>query len=178
MDRFDHASKTVTTEPTPPTKETNGYKGVKKEHTVKRESTPDSSTRPSTPSATKSEPNSESEVDSPPKKKRKQNKESDDAKLAAKLQAQENRTMRATRGGNKKVVKKVVKKPRKKSEKKIQADDDSGLEEIGSDGEVKDKAKKGGFHKEYYLSHPLAELVGETKVSIIFCTMTYGVFRI
>lgn len=82
------------------------------------------------------------------------------------LQAQENRSQRATRGGaNKKTPKKVAKKPRKKSEKKVKADDDSGLEEVGSDGEVKEKVKKGGFHKQYHLSAPLADLVGEPTVS-------------
>lgn len=132
---------------------------------MKQESTPPSSRAVSSPPP-KTEPYSEEEEDtSPPKKKRKQDKEVDDAKLAAKLQAEFNQTARATRGGNKKVTKKTPKKPRKKSEKKIKADDDSGLEEVGSDGEVKEKPKKGGFHKQYYLSHPLAELVGETKVS-------------
>jgi hypothetical protein len=90
----------------------------------------------------------------------------DDAKLAAMLQAQENSRARSTRGGNKKVTKKVTKKPRKKSEKKVKADDDSELE-VGSDGEVKEKVKKGGFHKLYHLSAPLADLVGEPTVSFL-----------
>jgi hypothetical protein len=80
------------------------------------------------------------------------------------LQAQENSRARPTRGGvNKKVTKKVPKKPRKKSEKKVKADDDSELE-VGSDGEVKEKVKRGGFHKLYHLSAPLADLVGEPTV--------------
>jgi chromatin remodeling complex protein RSC6 len=85
------------------------------------------------------------------------------------LQAQENsRVSRSTRGsGNKKVVKKTPKKPRKKSEKKVKAEDDSDIE-VGSDGEVKEKVKKGGFHKLYHLSAPLADLVGEPTVSIPF----------
>lgn len=164
--RFDHVQSGVA-EPIPSTESpaTNGYKPAKKEGAVKQESTPPSSRAASSPPP-KTEPDSEEEEEaSPPKKKRKQGKEADDAKLAAKLQAEFNQTARATRGGNKKVTKKVPKKPRKKSEKKIKADDDSGLEEVGSDGEVKEKPKKGGFHKQYYLSHPLVELVGETKVS-------------
>jgi upstream activation factor subunit UAF30 len=82
------------------------------------------------------------------------------------LQAQENsRVSRSTRGGgNKKVVKKTPKKPRKKSEKKVRAEDDSEIE-VGSDGEVKEKVRKGGFHKLYHLSAPLADLVGEPTVS-------------
>jgi hypothetical protein len=132
---------------------------IKKEPKVKSE-TPASS------------PDSDSELDdvSPPKKKRKVNKEDADAKLAAKLQAQENRSARATRGGGKErkvKVKKEKRTPKKKSEKKIKADDDSEVE-LGSDGEVKEKVKKGGFHKLYYLSAPLAELVGESAVCLTF----------
>jgi len=59
----------------------------------------------------------------------------------------------------------VIKKPRKKSEKKVKAEDDSEIEEVGSDGEVKVKPRKGGFHKEYHLSAPLADLVGESTLS-------------
>ena len=93
----------------------------------------------------------------------------DDAKLAAMLQAAENRSARATRGaGNKKVVKtkRTPKKPRK-SASKVKAVDDSDVE-LGSDGEVKEKPKKGGFHKQYHLSAPLAELVGEPTVCLLF----------
>lgn len=139
---------------------------------MKDESTPPSSRDLSTPSAiiSKSEPESDAEETSPPKKKRKQNKPVDeDAKLAAMLQAQENMSARATRGGaNKKTPKKITKKPRKKSEKKVKADDDSGLEEVGSDGEVKEKVRKGGFHKQYNLSAPLADLVSEATVWFSF----------
>jgi len=93
----------------------------------------------------------------------------DDAKLAAMLQAAENRSARATRGaGNKKVVKtkRTPKKPRK-SASKVKAVDDSDVE-LGSDGEIKEKPKKGGFHKQYHLSAPLAELVGEPTVCLPF----------
>lgn len=149
----------------------NGNGAVKPEP-IKQESTPPSSIR-----SPKSEPQSDSEDAPPPKKKRKQvaTGETDDAKLAAMLQAQENRGVRATRGGasNKKVVKKV-KKPRKKSEKKIAKDEDSDVE-VGSDGEVKEKPKKGGFHKQYNLSAPLADLVGETTVRLL-STCCSGLF--
>lgn len=121
----------------------------------------------STP-ASRSPPTSDD--DAPPKKKPKKNpvkkgKAVDDAQLAAMLQAQENSRGRATRGGGVKKPKATKKRtPKKKSEAKIKADDDSELE-IGSDGEVKEKPKKGGFHKLYNLSAPLAELVGEPKLS-------------
>ena len=64
------------------------------------------------------------------------------------------------------MIKKTPKKPRKKSEKKVRAEDDSEVE-VGSDGEVKEKVRKGGFHKLYHLSAPLADLVGEPTVSTI-----------
>lgn len=90
------------------------------------------------------------------------------------LQAQENSRGRATRGGGIK-KQKVVKKraPKKKSEKKIKADDDSEME-VGSDGEVKERPKKGGFHKQYHLSAPLAELVGEPTVSSLTVVSALG----
>lgn len=90
----------------------------------------------------------------------------DDAKLAAMLQAEENSRGRSTRGGGTTKKSKVVKKktPKKKSAAKIKADDDSELE-LDSNGEVKEKPKKGGFHKQYHLSEPLAALVRESTVS-------------
>lgn len=178
LERFQIAD-TNAIEPAPSTEipATNGHTSPlkKEEIAVEDENTPSSSRDLSTPSAiTKSEPESDIET-SPPKKKRKQNKPVDeDAKLAAMLQAQENMSVRATRGGaNKKTPKKVTKKPRKKSEKKVKADDDSGLEEVGSDGEIKEKVKKGGFHKQYHLSAPLADLVGEATVWFSFCPVLF-----
>ncbi|KAK0100324.1 hypothetical protein ONS95_008282 [Cadophora gregata] len=142
---------------------TNGH-GTKD---VKQESTPPSSSRDSASADIKSSPSDSEEDAAPPKKKVKKEKTAvDDAKLAAMLQAAENRSARATRGaGNKKVVKtkRTPKKPRK-SASKVRADDDSDVE-LGSDGEVKEKPKKGGFHKQYHLSAPLAELVGEPTLS-------------
>lgn len=173
MERFDHATK-VAAEPHPtvetPYSSTNGH--------VKSESKPSATPSRTTTTQTPSSPPSDSEEDiSPPKKKRKIPKSEpiDDAKLARMLQEQENRGSRATRGGNVKggkVVKKgkgkgTPKRPRKKSEKKVKAEDDSGLEEVGSDGEVKEKPRKGGFHKQYHLSAPLADLVGESTVSLL-----------
>ncbi|PBP19142.1 serine/threonine-protein kinase [Diplocarpon rosae] len=141
--------------------------GTSKSASLKQESTYSSSRAENHPRDPKPEPQSDSGDASPPKKKRKQNKETDDAKLAAMLQAQENRGTRATRGGaGNKVTKKTAKakKPRKKSEKKVKEEDDSEVE-VGSDGEVKEKPKKGGFHKLYHLSLPLADLVGEPTLS-------------
>jgi upstream activation factor subunit UAF30 len=70
-------------------------------------------------------------------------------------------------------VNKVAKKPRKKREKsakKIKADDDSEVE-LGIDGEVKQKEKKGGFHKQYHLSAPLAELVNAPTVCSVIISL-------
>ncbi|KAG9248327.1 hypothetical protein BJ878DRAFT_538466 [Calycina marina] len=111
----------------------------------------------------------------PPKKKRKQNEVKEessanadaDAKLAAQLQAEENRSgrSRATRGGGVKPKKTVKKRaPKKKSASTVKAEDDSEIE-VGSDGEIKEKPKKGGFNKPYDLSAPLADLVGAPTLS-------------
>jgi chromatin remodeling complex protein RSC6 len=189
LERFDHAQN-ISSAPIPTTEAspkpvpaaaptTNGH-AIKTASKVKRESTPSATTSSpsiSTPSASvpKSESDSDSEVISPPKKKRKANKEVDDAKLAAMLQAQENSRARSTRGGGNKKVNKVAKKPRKKREKsakKIKADDDSEVE-LGSDGEVKQKEKKGGFHKQYHLSAPLAELVHAPTVCSVVISLFY-----
>lgn len=72
---------------------------------------------------------------------------------------------RPTRGGSTKKKAPIKKRTtKKKSASKVKAEDDSDLE-LNSDGEVKEKKeRKGGFHKQYYLSAPLAELVGETTV--------------
>lgn len=53
-------------------------------------------------------------------------------------------------------------KKKKKSATKIKASDDSEVE-TGEDGETK---KSGAFHKPYVLSEPLAQLVGESQVSL------------
>lgn len=162
-ERFDHASK-VHDNPLPTTETANGYHTPQSSSKDKTETTP-SSAAISTPLSAKSDSDSDI-VDEPPKKKKKPNKKLDDAKLAAMLQAEENGRGRSTRGaGTKKVVKRKskVKTPKKKSEKKVRGSDDS---EAGSGSDVKDeKPKKGGFHKQYMLSAPLAELVGETTLS-------------
>ena len=145
MERFDYASSSAAALPpsSAPEPQTNGHSSVKTEPKVKSK-TP----RSETPDDDEDE---DSDTVSSAKKKRKQtNPANDDAKLAAKLQAQENSRARPTRGGNdkKRVVKKPgarVKKEKKKSADKIKKDDDSDLE-LGSDGEVKEKVKKGGFH--------------------------------
>ncbi|KAH8645985.1 hypothetical protein BGZ60DRAFT_424698 [Tricladium varicosporioides] len=171
LERFDRASQTANNIPvpstetaTPPTSNGNHVKVEK----VKPEPTPsseESSRGISTPATKTEDSDADSELvdDSPPKKRRKQAKPVDDAKLAAMLQAQENSRARPTRGGaNKKAP--MRKKPKKKSEKKIKKDEDSELE-LDSNGEVKEKVKKGGFHKQYHLSAHLADLVGEPTLS-------------
>lgn len=157
MERFDRASNTAA-----PAKEINGFpkNEVKTEKAVKQES-------PNLPT-----PSSRDDSE-PPKKKRKPapSKELDDEQYAKMLQEQENRSSRATRGAAKGRMVKKTKTPKKKvkkekSERKVRASDDSELDEVGSDGEVreKEKVKKGGFHKLYHLSAPLADLVGEPTV--------------
>lgn len=162
MERFDNASQTNTA-----AAETNGKatNGVKRERT----STPGVKSEAS-PSPTPSDVDDSA----PPKKKRKPTvkkevkAELDDESYAKMLQEQENsRGSRATRGaanGKAKGKKTPVKRRKKKSESKVKAEDDSEVE-VGSDGEVVEKKKKGGFHKGYHLSAPLAELVGEPTVS-------------
>lgn len=146
-ERFDLANKNTQDIPVPTTEpaSTNGY------HTPSSKPTPSqSSPGISTPASVKDESEDEESdvISEPPKKKRKSaaaKKEVDDAKLAAMLQAQENSRARSTRGGVNKKATPKKRKPKKKSEKKVKADDDSDLE-LNSDGEVKEKPKKGGFH--------------------------------
>ncbi|TAQ91303.1 hypothetical protein B7494_g272 [Chlorociboria aeruginascens] len=167
-DRFNHLSaKQSSPLPAPPASSPpiiNGHshiaKKIKPEVSVKTES----SRSVSTPASATPDEDSEEDI-SPPKKKRKSGKQVDDAKLAALLQAQENSRARSTRGGEKKKTpRKKTGKPKKKSEKKVKGEDDSDLE-LNSDGEVKEVVRKGGFHKQYHLSTPLADLVGEPTLS-------------
>ena len=151
------------TGPSPPTVKIKTIKVEPRAPKVNSETTPPTSSASSPPDDA-----SDSDVSAPPKKKRKRgsncNKEMDDAQLAAMLQAQENIRTRATRGGGTK-KKTVVKKrsPKKKSDAKVKADDDSDME-LDSSGEVKEKPKKGGFHKQYHLGEALADLVGQPTV--------------
>jgi chromatin remodeling complex protein RSC6 len=161
LERFDAASaaaappSNTSSKPSPsPAPKANGHaKKVKLEGKVKNESEDEDNNHDETP---------------PPKKKRKQEKpvkeEMDDAELAAMLQAQEDGRARPTRGGVKRKTPVKKRAPKKKSADKVKGDDDSELE-LDSDGEVKEKPKKGGFHKQYNLSAPLADLVGEATVS-------------
>jgi len=167
MERFDKASTmngapvppVTVVPPPPPPPPTNGLH-FKKE--AKRESSERSR---DTSAPTKAETEDSEDDISPSKKKRKQQKPVDDAKLAAILQAQENSKARPTRGGaNKKVAAPRKKTPKKKSAAKVRVADDSDME-LGSDGEVKVAVRKGGFHKQYHLSAPLADLVGEPTLS-------------
>lgn len=169
MERFDYASssapKTVTQTPYP-TPQPNGHPAQ-----VKTESKPQVKSRlPPKHTPETADEDEESDVVTPPKKKRKE--VDNDAKLAAMLQAQENSRARPTRGSSDK-KRPVVKKrtPKKKSADKVKREDDSDLE-LDSQGEVKEKVKKGGFHKQYYLSAPLADLVGEPTVSRHFSPLS------
>lgn len=81
------------------------------------------------------------------------------------LQAQEHRNARTTRNasGRHKRTKASSKKTKlKKSEGKIKLNDNSDIEETGGNGEEKDteSKKNSGFHKQYNLSAPLAQLLG------------------
>jgi hypothetical protein len=190
MERFDKASSAdaaPASEPTPqatPISHTNGHSSPIHANTitiepatrVKVEKPIKSETPVSTPSSASLE--SDSDLDSPPKKNIKRTpKPMDDAQLAAMLQAQENSRTRATRGGGtkRKTVVKKAKRPKKKSADKVKADDDSDLE-LDSQGEVKEKVRKGGFHKQYHLSAPLADLVGESMVRfLLFFYWVFGV---
>jgi chromatin remodeling complex protein RSC6 len=151
MERFDHAT-AADADATPPSPHTNGAAPAARQKEKKETS------------------EEEEDEDAPPKKKRKQSKskvDDADAKLAALLQAQEDSRTRSTRGGGAKKKAPVKKRtPKKKSSDKVKAEDDSDIE-LDSDGVAKEKVKKGGFHKQYNLSHPLADLVGATTVSYL-----------
>jgi len=149
MERFDKANQQTT----PP----------RSSASEKAESTPSSPGAPTPPTV---DEDSDVEV-KPPKKKIRRSAPDSDAKLAALLQAEENSRNRPTRGGvNKKPVAARKKKssPKKKSAAKIKADDDSDMD-LNTDGEMKEVVRKGGFHKQYSLSQPLADLVGEPQLS-------------
>lgn len=175
MERFDKASSAAPAPLSPqatPNTHTNGHPSpppskapktehIKTERPIKRETETPISSPPSSHSA------------SPPPKKKRKAAAMDDAQLAAMLQAQENSRTRATRGGaSTKRKAPLKKKVKKKSADRIKAADDSDLE-LDSQGEVKEKVKKGGFHKEYHLSAPLADLVGEAKVCSLYIYFLY-----
>ena len=85
-----------------------------------------------------------------PKKKRKVEHFVDaDAAFAARLQAEENGRARSTRGGaNRKnmPMKKKKRSPKKKTSDKIKAEDDSDLQDSGSEVIEKKINRSGGFH--------------------------------
>ncbi|TQS38921.1 hypothetical protein Golomagni_00568 [Golovinomyces magnicellulatus] len=90
----------------------------------------------------------------------------DDEKYAKILQAEEDRGTRSTRGKSKikKVRNEIAKKSSSKgSPKKLK----SSGSEIGTDNKLieKEGKKNSGFHKQYHLSDPLADLLGETMLS-------------
>ena len=98
-----------------------------------------------------------------PKKKSKANHIIDaDAAFAARLQAEENSRARPTRNGALRktiVVKKKKKSPKKKTMDKIKPEDDSDLQDSGSDAVEKKVNRSGGFHvrnvKPYFFSSSL-----------------------
>ena len=85
-----------------------------------------------------------------PKKKRKVEHFVDaDAAFAAKLQAEENSRARPTRGGASRkstTIKKKKRSPKKKTSDKIKAEDDSDLQDSGSEAVEKKVNRSGGFH--------------------------------
>lgn len=88
-------------------------------------------------------------IDTPPKKKRKAEPLDEDALFAARLQAEENSRARPTRGGtNRKgaIIKKKRSPVKKKTAKKIKSEDDSNIEDSGSDVEDRKVNRSGGFH--------------------------------
>ena len=91
-----------------------------------------------------------------PKKKRKVDHHiDDDAAFAAKLQAEENSRARPTRNGmNRKTVtiKKKKRNPKKKTSDKVKAEDDSDLQDSGSEGTEKKVNRSGGFHVWQFLA--------------------------
>lgn len=85
---------------------------------------------------------------SPHKKKRKAEPFVDaDALYAAKLQAEENSRARPTRGATRKhTVIKRKRTPKKKTSEKVKAEDDSDLQNSGSETTEKKVNRSGGFH--------------------------------
>lgn len=85
-----------------------------------------------------------------PKKKRKVEHFVDaDAAYAAKLQAEENCRARPTRGGASRkstTIKKKKRSPKKKTSDKVKAEDDSDLQDSGSEAVEKKVNRSGGFH--------------------------------
>ncbi|MCJ1262032.1 hypothetical protein MMC22_001901 [Lobaria immixta] len=85
-----------------------------------------------------------------PKKKRKVEHFVDaDAAYAAKLQAEENSRARSTRGGASRkstTIKKKKRNPKKKTSDKVKAEDDSDLQDSGSEAVEKKVNRSGGFH--------------------------------
>lgn len=98
-----------------------------------------------------------------PKKKRKVEHFVDaDAAYAAKLQAEENSRARPTRGGASRkstTIKKKKRNPKKKTSDKVKAEDDSDLQDSGSEAVEKKVNRSGGFHKPMTLSAPLSALL-------------------
>ena len=141
MSRFDH----FTAKSVP---QTNGHASTTNGDV---DETPDPNPDPPSP-VSKKRPKEEVEdmsdvKDSPIPKKKKKVENDSDAAFAARLQAQENARMRATRGGGPKKNSPAKKKaPKKKTAAKVKAEDDSDLDESGSEVKERKVNRTGGFH--------------------------------
>lgn len=84
---------------------------------------------------------------SPAPKKKKIIEYDSDAAFAARLQAEENSRSRSTRGGGPKKPNGIKKKTlKKKTAAKVKAEDDSDMDESGSDMKERKVNRTGGFH--------------------------------
>ena len=129
--------------------QTNGYNTAINGE-VSRSATPQKAPQSS---VSKKRPPEDSEIisdvrDSPAPTKKKKIDHDSDAAFAAKLQAQENARIRATRGGGPKKSGPVRKKktPKKKTSAKVKAEDDSDLDESGSEAKEKKVNRNSAFH--------------------------------
>lgn len=131
---------------------TNGHPDVVKEESSESPSPQDQRHRPS-PQQSRKRTSDEDDLSdlpdiSPPKKKRRAEPFVDaDALYAAKLQAEENSRARPTRGAARKhTVFKKKRTPKKKTSEKVKAEDDSDLQNSGSETMEKKVNRSGGFH--------------------------------
>lgn len=86
--------------------------------------------------------------DSPAPTKKKKIDYDSDAAFVAKLQAQENARIKAIRGGGPKKFGPIRKKktPKKKTSAKVKVEDDSNLDESGSEAKEKKVNRNSAFH--------------------------------
>ena len=131
---------------------TNGHSDLVKEESSESPRPQDERHRPS-PQQSRKRTSDEDDLSdlpdiSPPKKKRRAEPFVDaDALYAAKLQAEENSRARPTRRAARKhnIIKKK-RTPKKKTSEKVKAEDDSDLQNSGSETMEKKVNRSGGFH--------------------------------